>query len=94
MDNASDKLIGRILDKQDEIAKDLAQINVTLAKQEVSLAEHIRRTELLELEVKPIKQHVQRVNNILAAMGLIVSGISILAGLVKVAEFVIEKLSN
>ncbi len=49
--------LNRISDSQELVKKDISEINVTLAKQEVSLADHIRRTEILEAELKPLKKH-------------------------------------
>lgn len=54
----SDSRLGRIEEKIDSIADRLNSIDVTLAKQEQQLAYHIRRTDLLEEQVKPISDHV------------------------------------
>lgn len=54
-------------------------INITLGKQEVHLAEHIRRTELLEESLKPIQEHVNRVNALMLALG----GLFALLGAIK-----------
>ena len=48
----------RIEDKLDKVAEKIGEINVTLGEQHVSLLEHMRRTSLLEDEIKPLqKQH-------------------------------------
>lgn len=47
--------------KIDKILTEIQEINVTLAEQHVTLKEHIRRTELLENDIRPIKVHVSRV---------------------------------
>ena len=49
----------------------LGSIDVTLAKQEVHLAEHIRRTQILEDDMVPVKEHVQQVNGIIKFIGLL-----------------------
>lgn len=58
----------RIHDKLDVVRDNIAEINVTLAKQHISLVEHMRRTALLEEETKklqasitPIQKHVAMV---------------------------------
>ncbi len=59
----------RILDKLDEMDKRLDNIDVTLAKQHVSLEEHIKRTNLLEEKLDPVEKHVHGVNVILKLFG-------------------------
>lgn len=51
----------RIYDKLDKIEDKLGDIDVTMVKQEENLREHMRRTDILEGEVKPIKKHVDQV---------------------------------
>lgn len=53
-----DKKLDRIEDKIDKITEHISSIDSTLASQHVSLKEHIRRTEILETEIKPIQKHV------------------------------------
>ena len=61
----------------DNILDKLATIDRTLVLNTTHLAEHMRRTEILEQELKPVKQHVQVVNTIvkvsIIALGLLVS---------------------
>ena len=59
----------RIEDKIDVIGKDINEIKVTqaiqsttLSAQHDSLSEHIRRTNLIEAQLEPIKSHVAIVN--------------------------------
>lgn len=47
--------------KVDKILEEIHDINITLAEQHITLKEHIRRTELLEADLRPIKTHVSRV---------------------------------
>lgn len=49
-----DKRSQRIEDKIDKIQEDIGEINKTLVAQHGSLAEHIRRTNLLEKKVDPM----------------------------------------
>lgn len=66
-----DKRLERIEAKVDDISEHLGSIDSTLAAQHVSLREHIRRTALLESELKPIKSHVDRVSGAIKMLGLV-----------------------
>ncbi len=46
----------------------LSSIDSTLAAQHIILQEHIRRTELLEKQMEPIRTHVSAVRAILQAV--------------------------
>jgi hypothetical protein len=61
----------------ERIERQLIRIDKTLAAQHIVLKEHIRRTELLEGQLEPIKKHVAMVNGALKFIGLlgIISGI-------------------
>jgi hypothetical protein len=61
----------RLESKLDKIGEDIGVIKVTLGEQHISLAEHVRRTNLLEQQIEPIKKHVAVVN----AMGQVVLAI-------------------
>lgn len=70
-----------ILEEIKKLDSRLDSIDITLAKQHVSLDEHIRRTELLENKVDPIEKHVVFVNaafKILSAVGAIILGLAAL----------------
>lgn len=71
----------RIEDKIDKIVDQIGSINATLAAQHVSLDTHIKRTDLLEAEIKPIKSHVNMISGALKLIGLIatLSGIGAFA---------------
>lgn len=59
--------------KIDKIQEDMSEVKVHLAQYNTLLDVHIKRTELLEQTVEPIKKHVAIVNFIgkvvLAALG-------------------------
>jgi len=57
-----EKRLERIEIKVDDINDHLGQINVTLAAQHESLKSHIRRTAIIEDELKPIRRHVYMIN--------------------------------
>lgn len=61
--------------KLDKLDSRLDNVDITLVKQHAQLEEHIRRTNLLESEVKPIKEHVSNLRGIgklIAILGSIV----------------------
>lgn len=55
----SNERIWRMLERMDER---LDAMNIILAANTKSLEEHMRRTELLENEIRPIKSHVSLIN--------------------------------
>ncbi len=65
-----DKRLDKIEEKVDKILDQQSTMNATLVSQHVSISEHIRRTNLLEAEVKPIKRHVDMVNGALKLLGV------------------------
>lgn len=58
-------------DKLDKVLEHIGEINVTLAKQEVSLSEHIRRTELLESKIVPLEKHHSMLLGVLAFLSFV-----------------------
>lgn len=76
----------RLEAKIDKVVDEITSIQITLAKQHISLETHIKRTDLLENEVRPIKKHVTMVDGVfkflgfLALIGAGVEGIAFLIG--------------
>lgn len=68
---ADDKKLDRIENKLDAIALRVNNVDITLAAQHESLKDHIRRTEILEEEIKPIKAHVDGLKGIIKALKII-----------------------
>lgn len=66
-----------------EIQKSVKQIEITLAKQHVSIDEHIRRTNLLEQKLEPVEKHVHMVNGALKFLGIIALVVGIFASIFK-----------
>jgi len=65
----------RVEGKLDKIAIHIGNIDVTLARQEITLAEHVRRTDALEKKLEPIEKHVtifQGIMKFIAAIGTII----------------------
>jgi len=71
----SDDRLKRIEDKVDKVVDQISEVNITLAKQHVSLKEHIRRTALLEDKMEPIDRHVKMVNGAVKLL-LIISALA------------------
>lgn len=61
----------KIEKKLDHISEEIGTIKVTLASQHEVLAEHVRRTNLLEEELKPIKRHVHMVEGAIKLLAII-----------------------
>lgn len=59
----------RVLEKLDKMDDRLNSVDKTLAEQHVSLKEHIRRTEILEDEMKPIKDDMTMTKGVLKFVG-------------------------
>lgn len=78
-----DKRLQRIEDKLDDAAHRITSIDVTLAAQHVSLREHIKRSDLLEAQMKPIERKINMVEGALKLIGLI-------AVLVGIAEILVK----
>ncbi len=68
-----DPRLVRIEKKLDDSNEHLAAIDVTLAAQHESIKDHIRRTELLEINLEPIKKHVDMFNGVLKFIGILAS---------------------
>ncbi len=78
------KSLDRIEDKIDTVVERLSSIDITLAKQHVSLDEHIKRTAMLENALEPIKKHVNMVQGALKF-------ITALAAIAAIVELFVRK---
>jgi phosphoenolpyruvate carboxylase len=90
------KLLEKLDEKLDLVETRLSSIDVTLAKQELNLQEHMRRSllneeaiDLIKEELKPVQKHVTQVHTILQVVGFVAVLVSIVASVVKVLEFVL-----
>lgn len=59
---ADDKRVNKLEDKIDKIVDKLSDIDTTLAKQEVNLSLHMKRSDALEAQIEPLKEHVANVS--------------------------------
>jgi len=60
----------RIENKIEAVQANLTELNITVAKQEVTLTDHVRRTEILENEIKPLKKERYRTEGAVKLIGL------------------------
>lgn len=58
------------VNKLDKIIERLNSIDVTLAVNTESLKDHIKRTELIEQDLKPVKKHIAMVEGALKFIAL------------------------
>jgi len=79
--------INRLEVKVDKVLERVGNIDVTLAAQHESLKDHIRRTELLEGEIEPIKKHVAMVGGAMKALGVLALLAGIVEGTVELLAF-------
>ena len=86
----SEKKLEQIETKIDKLDNRLDSIDITLAKQHVVLEEHIKRTEILEKDVAPIKTHVAKVEGALKLVGIL----SLIAGILEGAVMLLEYMRN
>jgi len=70
----------------DKISDELSQIRVILARQEESLAYHIRRTDLLEKTMEPVRAHVQQMRGAGKLIALLALIATIAAVLIEVTK--------
>jgi len=78
----------KIDEKIDKILDHSANVDVTLVKQQAQLDYHILRTNILEAEVKPIKDHVHIVDATIKVAGIIIGSGSIILGILKYIKII------
>lgn len=78
----------RIENKIDKITERISSIDGTLIAQHVSLADHIRRTELLEAQLKPVERHVVMVHGAFKLIGILALLGGILGAIVEFLTYV------
>ena len=93
----NDELIGRLLDTQESIQKELSGINQILAKQEGNLQLHMRRSDAMERRIeqvddsiKPLKKHVDTLHTIAKLFGIFSATVALGAGLVRIVQFFLK----
>lgn len=71
------KRLERIENKQDDANEHLASIDTTLAAQHVSLLEHMRRTSILEQDMRPVRRHVAMMEGAFKFIGVVATILAI-----------------
>lgn len=66
-----DSQINRLEDKIDKIVDNICAINITTAKQAISLEEHIKRTNILEGKIVPLEENHAMAKGILKLIGFL-----------------------
>ena len=77
----------KISGKVDIILEKINEINVTLAQQHESLKYHIKRTDLIEEDIKPIKAHVAAVKMVMQLVGVAAALGATTEGVVSLLEY-------
>lgn len=83
----SDDRLERIESKLDKVVEHISSIDSTLAAQHVSLDDHIRRTELLEKDVAPLKAHDNMRAGAFKLTGLVLGLCAAIEGIVMLLEY-------
>jgi archaellum component FlaC len=73
--------LNRMEDKIDRIGGEVSEVNIHIAEIKKDLRYHIKRTDLLEAEVKPIKKHVIMVSGVVKFFGLVSFLIALIEGI-------------
>lgn len=84
MNSNDEKLLDKVADKIEKLDERLDSIDKTLVKQEANLKEHMRRTELLEEDLRPIRRHVNMLEGSLKFLGVVLIVLSIISVFMKI----------
>jgi hypothetical protein len=83
----SEERFDRIETKVDVIVDKISNIEVTLAKQHESLAHHIKRTDLLEQQVEPIRVHVAKITGARELLKILSMIVALVGGILAVIHY-------
>ena len=83
----SDDRLERIESKIDKLDDKICSVNVILAAQHESLKDHIRRTEILESAIVPLKRNDAMIVGALKLIIFIVAAAGALEGIVAVLNY-------
>jgi len=83
-----------VSEQLDKIGDDIHDIKTTLSGQAIQLADHIRRTQLLEEAVIPIKQHVARMEGAAKLLGVISLVAIVATGVVDVVKMMVAHVGH
>lgn len=83
MSDKVEKKLDAVEEKLDKITEHLSSIDVTLAVNTASLVEHVKRTNLLEAELKPVSKHVVMMESAFKIIGVVGSAAAFILGCLK-----------
>lgn len=83
-----DGKIDKIDSKIDKILEHSASTDVTLVKQNLEIAHHIARTDLLQDEVSQMKDHAHMIDAIVKVTGAAIGGSGIIFGILKYLKMI------
>lgn len=83
MDKRIEEKIDKIIEIQTDMKVTLAGQAVTLTSQHEDLQEHMRRTNLLEAQIKPIEKHVHMMQGAMKFLGAVAVVVGIIEGILK-----------
>lgn len=85
----------RLEQKLDKVVEDISKINITLVAQHHSLKDHMRRSEanekaieIIKEELIPVQKHVNGLNYILKAVGVVTVILGMVTAIIKFKDLV------
>lgn len=86
----------RLEQKLDKVVEDISKINITLVAQHHNLKEHMRRSqaneqaiEIIKDELIPVQKHVNGLNYVLKAVGVVTVIIGLVTAILKFKDLVL-----
>lgn len=74
----------KLIQQLEKIDERLDNVDKTLVKQEANLAEHMRRTVLLENQMEPVRTHVAMVSGAGKLLGVTSLVVTVVVGVIKI----------
>lgn len=75
--------LDRIEKKVDKLDERLDSAEKVAIKQEINLAEHMKRSDLLEKKLEPVENHVKYMNGALKGLAIVSLIVGVVAGILK-----------
>jgi len=75
--------VDKVDEKLDKIVEKISSIDVTLAVNTESLVQHIKRTNLLEEQLRPVSKHVAMMEGAFKVIGILASVAAFAVGIAK-----------
>lgn len=83
---ADEKRMERIEIKLDDLADAQAEMNVILGQQHISLREHVKRSNMLEEQMKPLQRHVTMMQGVFKFVSTMFAFLGALAAIFECAR--------